>query len=455
MTQDIPGTPVPVQPVTPRRGKIWLVIGICAGVLALLFGVFALLYWGLRIPLFDRSGWAQTDAGGVCYLDYYGKPLRGWQMISGGRYYFSPADGEAHTGWLELGEDRYFLKEDGRAFTGWLQEADGMRYLDEDGAMHTGWLELPDGKYYFRQDGRMTTGWLEDGGNTYWFAENGRMHTGWLDVEDARYYLDPDGVLCTGWLEQPEGRFYLEQDGKARTGWVQIDGKRYCFDENGAQKTGWLTTDSGRYYLLSDGDLATGFAEIDGVKRYFTQDGAYIVLANPWNPVPEDFVLNLVEENGHQVDASCLEPLREMVAACRAAGYDCKINYAYRDMELQQQLWDNRYSSYIQAGYTPERAWELTAQIVAVPGTSEHHLGLAVDLGTSEGGYRWLEEHGWEFGFIMRYPDGKTDVTGIIYEMWHYRYVGKNVAEAIYSSGLCMEEYLDLLEAEFLEGDPE
>ena len=98
----------------------------------------------------------------------------------------------------------------------------------------------------------------------------------------------------------------------------------------------------------------------------------------------------------------------------------------------------------------------LAGTVVAVPGTSEHELDLAFDL--VDDSYRnlddaqeetpvqkWLMENSWEYGFILRYPNSKSDVTGIIYEPWHYRYVGKHIAKEIYNSGLCLEEYLDSL----------
>ena len=94
------------------------------------------------------------------------------------------------------------------------------------------------------------------------------------------------------------------------------------------------------------------------------------------------------------------------------------------------------------------------AKTVALPGTSEHQLGLAVDIvdrsnqnldRTQEttAVQQWLMAHSWEYGFILRYPDEKSETTGIIYEPWHYRYVGKEAAEEIYRQGVCLEEYLD------------
>ena len=110
------------------------------------------------------------------------------------------------------------------------------------------------------------------------------------------------------------------------------------------------------------------------------------------------------------------------------------------------------------AGYDAEEADQKAATVVARPGTSEHELGLAVDI--VDAGYQqldegqastpvqqWLMAHCWEYGFILRYPDGKSDLTGIIYEPWHYRYVGVETAQALRESGQCLEEYLQAAKA--------
>ena len=102
----------------------------------------------------------------------------------------------------------------------------------------------------------------------------------------------------------------------------------------------------------------------------------------------------------------------------------------------------------LDAGYSPEDALEAAKDWVALPGTSEHQLGLAVDinadvtLSTSEEVYDWFAKHAHEYGFILRYPEGKEDITGISYEPWHFRYVGLEAAQEIYAQGLCLEEYI-------------
>ena len=272
------------------------------------------------------------------------------------------------------------------------------------------------------------------------------MQTGWVEIAGGRYYFNSDGIMQTGWLTLSGTQYYLGESGSAYTGWQEVGGIRCYFDNSGARVIGWVTASTGRHYLYEDGMLATGFQEIDGVKRYFTPTGEYIILVNPWNTVPKDYELNLVDIRGFRVDASCRDALEQMMADCESAGMDCELNSAYRAISTQQGLWDNRYNSYIANGYSHEEAKRLTGQIVAIPGTSEHHLGLAVDIVGDDSMYAWMAEHSWEYGFILRDPDNKVDVTGIIYEPWHFRYVGKELAADIYQSGLCLEEYLDMLE---------
>ncbi|MDE6960046.1 MAG: M15 family metallopeptidase, partial [Lachnospiraceae bacterium] len=104
-------------------------------------------------------------------------------------------------------------------------------------------------------------------------------------------------------------------------------------------------------------------------------------------------------------------------------------------------------------GYTHEEAVKEAAKVVAVPGTSEHQLGLTVDFLTGsykrldEGirntkEYKWIEEHAWEYGYVVRYPSGKSGITGIISEPWHLRYVGIPAAKLMMEQEICLEEFL-------------
>ena len=184
-----------------------------------------------------------------------------------------------------------------------------------------------------------------------------------------------------------------------------------------------------------------------------------LLLVNPWNKLPEDLEPELESlPNGLQVDARIFDDLTAMLTDCQKAGLRPVVCSAYRTKQTQTRLHNNKIARLQAAGYSKEAAVREAGRWVAVPGTSEHQTGLAVDLvsasyqvlnrkqeQTKE--QKWLMEHCWEYGFILRFPSDKSDVTGIGYEPWHYRYVGKETALAMRDSGLCLEEYLTALES--------
>lgn len=174
-------------------------------------------------------------------------------------------------------------------------------------------------------------------------------------------------------------------------------------------------------------------------------DDELLTLVNPWNPLPDDWTVDLVTlDDGHRVDSRCYEAYMEMINACKAAGYSPVNCSSYRTQETQQSLYDNKVQRLISSGMSEDEAKTEAAKAVAIPGTSEHQLGLAVDLGgATYDVFFWLQEHSWEYGFIWRYPGDKTDLTGTAEEVWHYRYVGKEAAKEIYEQGVCLEEYLE------------
>lgn len=184
-----------------------------------------------------------------------------------------------------------------------------------------------------------------------------------------------------------------------------------------------------------------------------------LLLVNPWNKLPEDYEVELATlSNGLKVDTRIYEDLEAMLAACREAGLQPIVCSAYRTQATQERLYNNKIARLRAAGWTGDALLTEAARWVAPPGTSEHQTGLALDIvsasyqllddaqaDTAE--QQWLMEHCWEYGFILRYPEDKTEVTGIGYEPWHYRYVGRETAAAIHESGLCLEEYLQTLAA--------
>ena len=183
-------------------------------------------------------------------------------------------------------------------------------------------------------------------------------------------------------------------------------------------------------------------------------DGKWnLLLVNPWNPIPDGFSVELEYLDNGAVDKRCYPQLQQMMDDCRAEGLSPYICSSFRTQELQQELFDNQIAVFRGQGYDEDEARRLAAREVAVPGTSEHQLGLAVDIiDTSNwnldesqehtAAQQWLMANSWRYGFILRYPNSKRDITGIIYEPWHYRYVGYDVAKEIHERGICLEEYL-------------
>ena len=169
---------------------------------------------------------------------------------------------------------------------------------------------------------------------------------------------------------------------------------------------------------------------------------------------PVNWVCDLVTlSDGRRVDSRCYEAFEEMMAACRDAGYAPFLCSAYRTQETQQSLYDNKVQRLMNSGMGEEEAKVEAAKAVAIPGTSEHQLGLAVDIVDANmqdltdeqentETQKWLMANSWRYGFIHRYPNDKTDITGIIYEPWHYRYVGKAAAQDIFNRDITLEEYV-------------
>lgn len=181
-------------------------------------------------------------------------------------------------------------------------------------------------------------------------------------------------------------------------------------------------------------------------------------LINADNPLPEDYDPDLIDiGDGLQFNRTASDNLLDMMQAGREAGYDLVICSAYRSNERQRELFNNQVARQLSEGKTQEEAEADAVHIVAYPGTSEHASGLAADIVTQEylaqyssltsgfeqtEAFQWLSTHCAEYGFVLRYPEDKTEITGIIYEPWHFRFVGQTAAEEMTESGLCLEEYL-------------
>jgi len=182
-----------------------------------------------------------------------------------------------------------------------------------------------------------------------------------------------------------------------------------------------------------------------------------LLLVNGENPLPEDYTVETrALPNGLRFDTRAYDSLMDMLNDGREQGLSFVVCSAYRTSELQTQLFEAQIAKQRQKGLTEAEAYAVAKTIVAVPGTSEHQLGLAADIvaldyQVLDRGYaetpeaKWLAEHAHEYGFILRYPADKEEITKIIYEPWHFRYVGKEHAREMKERGLCLEEYIAAL----------
>ena len=179
-----------------------------------------------------------------------------------------------------------------------------------------------------------------------------------------------------------------------------------------------------------------------------------LVLVNGNHPMEEGYVPELMElEEGYSVDSRILDAAQEMLAAAKEEGLHIDICSAYRSVERQGEVFGESMKVRVKEGLSYWEAFSETSLNVALPGTSEHALGLALDLISNQyteldetqeetAEAKWLKENCHKYGFILRYPPEKTNVTGITYEPWHYRYVGKEHAKKIMEQGITLEEYL-------------
>ena len=179
-----------------------------------------------------------------------------------------------------------------------------------------------------------------------------------------------------------------------------------------------------------------------------------MVLVNGDHPMEDGYVPQLKElEEGLSLDSRIIDAAKEMLADAKKAGLHIDICSAYRSVERQEQVFGESMKERVKDGMSYWDAFNETALNVAIPGTSEHALGLALDLISNQytelderqettAEAKWLKENCHKYGFILRYPPEKTNITGIIYEPWHYRYVGVEDATEIMKLGITLEEYL-------------
>ena len=185
-----------------------------------------------------------------------------------------------------------------------------------------------------------------------------------------------------------------------------------------------------------------------------------LLLVNGENPLPEDYDYegnlttipdNYINGSLKQIDKNVWPYMKAMIDAAWADGVKLYVWSPYRSYDTQNMLFQKQVNRRIQSGTPADKAEAEAATVVARPGTSEHHTGLAADFNMADDKfettemYAWMQQHAADYGFIMRYSGEKQSVTGVIHESWHYRFVGINTAKEMNRLNMCLEEYVEYL----------
>lgn len=188
----------------------------------------------------------------------------------------------------------------------------------------------------------------------------------------------------------------------------------------------------------------------------FSADDWRLVLINKQNSIPKDYEVKLGNINTikgvMQCDERIIDELLLMIRDAKQDDVVLAICSPYRDQAYQEMLFNRKINNYMGRGMSYVEAYKLAGQAVTIPGASEHQIGLALDIvtdsyqslnegfGNTKAG-KWLAENSYQYGFILRYPKGKEDITGIEFEPWHFRYVGVEAATVIKEKEICLEEF--------------
>ena len=242
--------------------------------------------------------------------------------------------------------------------------------------------------------------------------------------------------------EQKQSKNEYIQDVKAESEWS-------AFVDGAVEETGIEAEQKSE----ADKEENTDSDDIDS-NSDIKADDPNIILVNKLNPIPDDYKIEIVSVmRTFKCNARAKEALEKMFSDAQAQGIDLVIRSAYRDSDRQEELFAKKIKRNMSYGYSYIEAYKKVATENTIPGTSEHEIGMAFDIISDDyerldEGFeateasRWLMDNSFKYGFILRYPRNKESITGIIYEPWHYRYVGVDAATAIYKERITLEEYM-------------
>lgn len=173
-----------------------------------------------------------------------------------------------------------------------------------------------------------------------------------------------------------------------------------------------------------------------------------LLVINKNNAISDSYKFSLVDFNGKPINSEIMSPLESMINDAKKDNINIYVSSGYRSVERQTVLYNRKVSYFLKKGFSKAQAEIEAAKIVAKPKTSEHHTGLAIDFNSIKDSfcktkeYDWLLKNSYKYGFILRYPKNKSDVTNITFEPWHFRYVGLEHAKYIMENRICLEEYI-------------
>lgn len=424
--------------------------------------------------------WKEID-GKNYHFNKYGYMQTGW-LDDSGKWYYLNQSGQMTTGWQKVNHTWYYMNQDGVMQTGWIKPGNTWYYLKSSGAMATGWQKIKNVWYYLNESGAMATGWKKVNNKWYYLKPSGAMATGWQKVNDVWYYLNESGSMAVGWRKVNNVWYYFRTSGAMVTGWQKINDTWYYFNPSGSMAIGWKKINDVWYYLKSSGAMATGVQSIGGKTYYFDKSGAmltgskeidntvYILDETNGNVIASVLIANkkhyigtyvpsdlISVGNGVSMVREAANAYLQLQNAMSNAGYSISPCSGYRSYWTQKDLW---------ARYASEDGASFADTYSSRGGYSDHQTGYAIDVyfnnGLSKGACRNLYLYSnsdgpacWQeapvkklhsiladYGFIVRYPEGKQSITGYQPEYWHLRYVGTYLAKKVYDSGLSLEEYL-------------
>ena len=282
-------------------------------------------YW------FDGSGNLVKDAwfskdGSIYYAKPDGKIARGWLGSGANTFYFND-DGKQQKSWVVTGGERYWFGDDGRLVRNqWFPQAGSMYLAKADGKIARGWYNLGSDSFYFNNDGKQQLNyWVVTGGERYHFGSDGRLtKNAWFAQDGNTYLAKTDGKIVRGWYGSGENTFYFNNDGKQQKAWVVTGGERYWFGNSGRLvRSQWFDVNNNSYYAQATGACARGWVTIGGIQYEFNNDGVY--LGNVKNP---EGVLGIdVSKHQGPIDWAKVRASGIQFAIIRALGWSSVSNY--------------------------------------------------------------------------------------------------------------------------------